>query len=124
METVFPYHQNTINALMKGVPPFYFQTTLCEDINILPLLDSPDEEQTANTLVIPKPIPTTLVTSVHIQPISTSPPPLGRTTRPHVQPVWMQDYVNHVKPPLTTAISNVAIAAPNSSFHCFQATHT
>lgn len=109
---------------MKPIPPSYPQTTLCEYINMLPSLESSDEEQTDTTHVNPESIPTTHVTSVHTQPISTSPPPLRRTTRPHVQPVWMQDYVNHVKPPSTIFISNVAITALNPNFHCFLATHT
>lgn len=124
IETVFPYHQNSIDAFMKPIPPSYPQTTLCEDIDMFSSLESSDEEQTDTKHVNPESIPTTPVTSVHTQPISTSPPPLRRTTRPHVQPVWMQDYVNPVKPPSTTSISNVAITAFNPNFHCFLATHT
>ena len=45
-----------------------------------------------------------------------SPPPLRKSSRPHITPAWHKDYVMPVK---TTHISNFAETIVKSEFHCF-----
>lgn len=118
-EEVFPYHLDCSTKYMKPVPPSMpvLNPPVTDDILNYPETDihveSPLRDGYNSTSTVDE-------SSTENESSDESPPHspvLRKSTRPHVAPGWLKDFVTPTNP-----ISNFAVTSPTSSFCCFMTT--
>lgn len=114
-ESIFPLHNSSTNSFMQPVPPSLPKLAQTHHDDWLPVVENIENPDTSNT---------TLEKSHQNSSVSSPTPPINlpvlrKSTRSHVPPIWMQDYVTSNS---THHISNCAVNTVEPKFQCFLST--
>ncbi|XP_074347249.1 uncharacterized protein LOC141686088 [Apium graveolens] len=125
-ERIFPYHKNVVQNYMAPVPPSmpqYSQVNDADDLIVSETVhtNTPSSPVSQSSARISDASPSSVSESNILTPDSTTVVHVRRSTRVHVTPVWMSDFVTNTP---SQSISNLAYTSINENFHCFLSTVT